>query len=937
MGLRPTSLTAAGSAISVAPASPSPLAPVGWPILLIHGSGGYADLLCSWLEHLVKVDGMDRRLPLAQVDSMTAEIIDSGVCQIIPKGALAESLSRVIESSMTGDGTLEKAWQLYAQWELNADANANSHERLQAGVLITGVLTTFIAILEVVLKAVYGTAITTQIVYVILGYLVIGFPITISLLQAILNKRGYGAKWASLRHASQAVLREIYMYRTRVEGYSDDAVRAAKIAQVRGDLDVEATKKYMNRQELLQMRLEHITSGLQETEVAEDSMQEVVHRGPPPAIRKTGDDGVSDLTSDDYVQVRLRTKVQEHRRTSQIVQDRLSSLQTFSISMGALGTLLGSLAITEQLKPYSIAAWVALTTAIANAIVRYIDFSRVEWRHKRYNQSIHALDIIDSWWASRGSTADTDVTRQKLVLDVEDLISEDVAEWRRQLKSSLDKMKEAQEAEAKERQQLLSELRGGELGEGEKKAKELGLDQITAADITAALEDHTSPAADKLKQVLGKVNQAVGDPVGKARQEIARQEDALLKGVTDIASHVEDGMRTVGLGGVYDKLEDGVTAAAEAAAGNLSTVIPPGLAAFIKDSGAREKFFCDLVTGKVDPSCLNQQQLMALAANAGQMLQTRFKEMNSRQILETVKKMALEQLVEPFWNSVTHLKIACHDLLPASGDLETFVVCLRSLARLPWRELEMPVLLDLLPDREVQKKLEALGESKLRYVLKRAERFFVNMSPMLQTLETVLAAIADMETEDLLSIPDLRVGMMEKAAALQDLPHRLDLLSKDELLSYLPQRMACQLQLHSPLQLVTLLENMIPGTSGGRAFQVPLCCCCPEPPPDPVPATIFRSFTTEQGCRGTGEDCLPQYLCPFATPAHPSKYTIHHHTTHTPPHVYETHQPTQQSPPWPPNHENCLEWAPPLALDSSLPTLVSPKMGVWAARDEGAG
>uniref|UniRef100_A0A7S1NI47 SMODS and SLOG-associating 2TM effector domain-containing protein n=1 Tax=Eutreptiella gymnastica TaxID=73025 RepID=A0A7S1NI47_9EUGL len=791
----------------------------GWPILLIHGSGGYADLLCSSLEKLAKVDGLDRRIPLAQVDGITAEIIDSGVCHVIPKGSLSESLSRVVESSMTGDGTLEKAWQTYSQWELNSENNSKAHQRIQVGVLITGILTTFISTLEVVLKAVYGEPITAHIIYNILGYLIIGFPIAISLLQAVLNKRRYGAKHASLQHASQALLREIYMYRTRVQGYSDDAVRAAKIAQARDSPHVEASKKYMNRQELLQIRLEHITSELQETEVAEDSMEEVVQRGLPTSIRETGDDGLSDLTSDDYVRVRLRTKLQEHRSDSKRFQNILAGLTNLAISMGALGTLLGALNITEPLRAYSLVTWVALTTAINNAITRYIDYSRYEARHKRSNQSIHTLHIIDSWWASRGSTADTQTTREKLVLDVEDLVSADVAEWRRQLKSSLEKMEEAQEAEAKERQQLLSELRGGKLGDAEKKAKELGLDQINAADITAALEDHTSPAADKLKHVLGNINQAVGDPVGKARLEIVRHEDALLKGAKDIASRMEDEMQKVGLGALYDKLEDNIAAAANAVAGNLSTIIPPGLAAFIKDSGAREKFFCDLVTGKVDPALLNQQQLISLAANAGQGLQARFKEMTSRQMLETVKKMALEQLAEPFWNSVTHLKIAYHDLLPSSGDLETFVTCLQSVARLPWRELEVHVILDLVPDREIQKKLEALGETKLRYVLKRAERFFVNMSTVLQTLETVVAAIADLETQDLLSIAELRVEMMGKAAALRNLPHRLDLLPTGELLSFFPQQIGIRLQHHSHVQLVSLLGNMITGTSGGRAFR----------------------------------------------------------------------------------------------------------------------
>ena len=62
-----------------------------WPLLIIEGSGGYADIICSIIKKIEANSGGTASLDdysnfLSNTDAATSQIISSGVCRIVPKG-----------------------------------------------------------------------------------------------------------------------------------------------------------------------------------------------------------------------------------------------------------------------------------------------------------------------------------------------------------------------------------------------------------------------------------------------------------------------------------------------------------------------------------------------------------------------------------------------------------------------------------------------------------------------------------------------------------------------------------------------------------------------------------------------------------------------------------------------------------------------------------
>ena len=94
-----------------------------WPILVVAGSGGYADVLCGLIDRvnaLAPNAGTDEfRQHLGAVDATTAEIINEGRLTIIAEGQLSDEVKRTICFALKGDETLYMAWYKYATWASN--------------------------------------------------------------------------------------------------------------------------------------------------------------------------------------------------------------------------------------------------------------------------------------------------------------------------------------------------------------------------------------------------------------------------------------------------------------------------------------------------------------------------------------------------------------------------------------------------------------------------------------------------------------------------------------------------------------------------------------------------------------------------------------------------------------------------------------------------
>eukprot|EP01065_Artemidia_motanka_P038478 TRINITY_DN47331_c0_g1_i1.p1 TRINITY_DN47331_c0_g1~~TRINITY_DN47331_c0_g1_i1.p1 ORF type:complete len:2477 (+),score=908.43 TRINITY_DN47331_c0_g1_i1:64-7494(+) len=854
-----------------------------WPILVVEGTGGYADVISERIRNVELIsDGAptadDYKRSLSEVDALTAQIICDGDLRIIAKGTLPEAFSREVQRAITGDETLNRAWEKYAAWNEQANTFQKQYMWFMLVILILGILATTLSITQTLLQLQYpdqtvNTPANTSnswfsttdrpvaIVYGSINIAVIVLPIAIQLVQHIANNvANAGPKWVSLRSAAERTLTEIYMYRTRTRSYSAHAVQRAKERlqkQQRGAVGVAAAQVeedegigddaepespelegkggealeptdnrmgYSSRSELLHIRLKKRTQELIESEVAADAIPQYKGFLPPKHIFREGDDGFSDLSPQEYVDLRLAPKIKQYHKDAKRLDKFKSRVNYMIYGWGAIGTALAALATYDNLKKYNLGAWVALTTSIGNALTRFLDYMRTEWLHRKYTSTMYELQRFESWWASRGTDGDTCKARDELMGGCEGSIMQEVAEFKQQLRIATEEAKKEADIQQAEREQIKKDLESGNEPELVKKMEDIGISNLNVDSMEAILKDPDGPAAQQMKLVLQRLDTEFGGVVEKAkktaeRTRLGQELTKHISKVTDIAQGCLDPAGNIING-------------AKMAVGPLDLVklIPKDVQDFAKDPSKRRALLSEIDprrNGTFDPRQLTYSSFMQITENMKQtctrQLVNHFQAMPYRMGIESLQSVAKKDLQQEFDKVLGKVGLRSLDLIENRDAEDDLMAEMRKLASLPWSTMSRKSLLASVTNVDIRDSLKRIGESKMRGVLKRAELTFVQSSPSLELLRTTQNITADMDLDRMLS-EETRCSVLESLDALQfndgsKIPEVL--MDKDEILSIFPKDALVgdvmeNLQRLPHTTLTTYVERLRHGSLGSR-------------------------------------------------------------------------------------------------------------------------
>lgn len=159
----------------------------GWPVLLVRGTGGVAD-----------------------------ELAPSGSIRTVDGDA--GELARRVAWELQDLPVLKDGWQRFATFDGMAKAARTGFERVQASILLVGILATFLALLNDPL----GSA--------ALHWAVVALPIAGAILIGWAQRLAAGKRWMLLRAAAETIKREIYRFRTGTGVYASDA-RQVRLAE----------------------------------------------------------------------------------------------------------------------------------------------------------------------------------------------------------------------------------------------------------------------------------------------------------------------------------------------------------------------------------------------------------------------------------------------------------------------------------------------------------------------------------------------------------------------------------------------------------------------------------------------------------------------------------------------------------------------------------
>jgi hypothetical protein len=164
---------------------------------------------------------------------------------------------------------------------------------------------------------------------------------------------------------------------------------------------------------------------------------------PPQYAAGEGDDGMSPLAPDRYIDVRLDDQLKFFRKKAIALDTLLARLQWGILGVGGLGTLLAAIGFD---------LWVTLTTAIATALGTYLSYRGVDSTLTNYNQIAIDLENIKGWWTAlrpdeQGDPSNVDA----LIQHTEQVLATELGGWTQRMQDALANLREDQEKEANDK------------------------------------------------------------------------------------------------------------------------------------------------------------------------------------------------------------------------------------------------------------------------------------------------------------------------------------------------------------------------------------------------------------------------------------------------------------------------------------------------------
>lgn len=330
------------------------------PLIVINGSGGIADEIAAAFKN--KDENIE--------DAVLAEIVADGELHFHHIDKSVNGIERLIIRKLGTDKVLLQAWETFATYDLNANLQQAWFNKLQTSIIVIGVLTTALVVIQQAFAPPADTAggHPRPLAWLIIYYSLILLPILFTVLITAANRFKQGNKWLLLRAGAESIKREIFSY--RVCNRSDNHLAEQQLAK----------------------KMEDITRRTMQTEVNLSALKPYNKaNGFPPYTDSSngGDDGFSSLTPDRYVAIRLTDQFNYYSRKTVILEKQLTVLYWSIFIVGGLGAFLA--AVGQQL-------WIALTTSLVAALGTYLGFRQTENTLVKYNQTSTDLANIKAWW-----------------------------------------------------------------------------------------------------------------------------------------------------------------------------------------------------------------------------------------------------------------------------------------------------------------------------------------------------------------------------------------------------------------------------------------------------------------------------------------------------------------------------------------------------------
>lgn len=284
--------------------------------------------------------------------------------------------------------SLETAWQRYAQLETNASTALKQYLSLRGSVIVLSVIATLLAIIT----SYSDSSAMAPFVGDVLRASLILIPIIGSVILFFAYKLQQGQYWLVLSAGAAEIKKEIYLYRTLLQGQE-------------------------KRHQWLAERVTIIQRRVFESVGGNLVLKPYTAKIPPedcPEVQNS-DSGFSDLLAEDYLHYRLEVQLNWYSQELARLYAIRNRLRIGIFALGGLSAFLPALGSHFNL-------WVAFTTSVGTALMVWLEVYRLDSLVTNYNQLILELNIIRDHWQSLSPEERTGAEFFQLVFTTEKVL-----------------------------------------------------------------------------------------------------------------------------------------------------------------------------------------------------------------------------------------------------------------------------------------------------------------------------------------------------------------------------------------------------------------------------------------------------------------------------------------------------------------------------------
>ena len=354
-----------------------------WPLVVVKGTGGVADRIAAAIsapEDYISDPDVTEIVQEANIEVIELAEVDGSITGHMLKRLFTAAQSR---HAAPAEPNVIMAWDRIREFEQTASRHRSMGRGARTAIILLALTSTTLACTNQSVASGYfrnqgPVRVDLALLSSVLRVMLLVVPIVSAAVRSYSAKARSIQKCQHLRAAAEELRSEIYRYRTCTGIYN-----LANLSARNGAL-AEAMKR-VNAAVANSVASEGGITSLVDVDADGDGYDDNFRVSDE-------DDGVAELSPDDYIALRIVKERDVHRRKAAVCERALGMISVGNYVLGGVGTYLSTLG--------RVRLFVSVTTAVSTALISVGEEERLQDKLAAHTRAVNEFNTLVAWWRS---------------------------------------------------------------------------------------------------------------------------------------------------------------------------------------------------------------------------------------------------------------------------------------------------------------------------------------------------------------------------------------------------------------------------------------------------------------------------------------------------------------------------------------------------------